>query len=381
MRVELARPVRAAAAAPILRASAPGEESMSLSDLRKEIDKLDEQIIGLLNRRAELAKEIGQRKAQARSHYFTPEREQTVFKRLASLSAGPLDAAAIRAIYREIISASRALEKPLTVAYLGPAGTFSHQAGLSKFGSSSSYAATDAIPEIFALVERGTCDYGVVPVENSLAGVIPETLDTFVKTNLRIVSELFVPIVHNLATRCESLEEVRRLYSHPQPVAQCRQWLRSHLPGVEILETASTARAAEQAAAEPGAAALCPALAAEMNELPILVDHTEDNPSNRTRFLVLGYNEPEPTGRDKTSVMFSVHHRSGALFRAMAAFEKYDVNLTMIESRPARMAAWEYVFYVDVQGHLRDESVAKAIGQLREHALFVTVLGSYPAAE
>jgi len=208
-----------------------------------------------------------------------------------------------------------------------------------------------------------------------------DTMRTFLQSNVRIVSELFVPIVHNLATKCAKLEDVRVLYTHAQPLAQSRQWLRAHLPNVDIIEVASTVRAAEAARDEEGAAALCPTMAAEITGLPILVEHTEDDPSNRTRFLVLGYNEPEPTGRDKTSLMFSVHHRAGALFRAMGAFEKYDVNLTMIESRPARVAAWEYVFYVDVQGHVKDDNVARALRQLKEHTLFLTVLGSYPAAE
>jgi chorismate mutase/prephenate dehydratase len=353
---------------------------MSVHDLRKEIDRIDEQILELLSRRAEIAQEIGKHKARSKSHYFTPEREHTVLERILRKNPGPLDSAAVRAIYREIISASRALEKPLSVAFLGPTGTFSHQACISRFGSSSRFVPVDSIPEVFAQVERGLSDYGVVPVENSLAGVIPETLDTFTTSNLRVVSEVFVPIAHNLATHCRTLEDVKRIYSHPQPVAQCKQWLRAHVPGIEIMEVSSTSRAAEMAANDAESAALCPALAAELHNLPILVEHTEDNPSNRTRFLVLGYNEPEPTGADKTSLMFSVHHKSGALFRAMAAFEKYDVNMTMIESRPARVAAWEYVFFVDVQGHIRDANVTKAVQQLKEHALFVTVLGSYPSA-
>lgn len=354
---------------------------MNLHDLRKEIDKIDEQVITLLNRRAEIAQEIGHHKARTRSHYFTPEREQTVYKRLTALNKGPLPGSAVRAIYREIISAAIALEKPLTVAYLGPPGTFSHQAGINRFGSSSTFVPTDTITDIFMQVERGLSDYGVVPVENSLSGVIPETLDTFMQSNLRIVSELFVPIVHNLATRCASIDDICRVYSKTEPFAQCRQWIRNHMGNAELVEVSSTARAAEMAAGEEGTAAICPALAAEMNDLPILVEHTEDNPSNRTRFLTLGYNEPEPTGHDKTSIMFSVQNRSGELFRAMAAFEKYDVNLTMIESRPAKVAAWDYIFYIDVQGHLRDTNVAKAVNLLREHALFVTILGSYPAAE
>lgn len=354
---------------------------MNLNELRKEIDAIDEQVVNLLNRRASIAQEIGHHKSKSKLHHYTPEREQSVYKRLSALNTGPLPPEAIRAIYREIISAARALEKPLTIAYLGPPGTFSHQAVITKFGSSCEFHATENIPDIFAQVERGSCDYGVVPVENSLSGVIPETLDTFMQTNLRIVSELFVPIVHNVATRAETIEEVKRIYSKTQPFEQSRQWLRSHMPHAELVEVSSTAKAAERAASEPDSAALCPALAAEMNSLPILVEHTEDNPNNRTRFLVLGYNEPEPTGRDKTSVMFSVHNRSGELFRAMAAFEKYDVNLTMIESRPAKVAAWDYIFYIDVQGHLRDANVAKAVNLLKEHALFVTILGSYPAAE
>ncbi len=354
---------------------------MNLTELRKEIDQIDEQVLKLLNRRAEIAQEVGRHKTRSRAPYFTPEREQVLLKRLAALNGGPLDMASVRAIYREVISACRALEKPLSVAFLGPCGTFSHQASIGKFGSSSVFVPVESISEVFAQIERGACDYGLVPVENSLSGAIPETLDTFMVTNLRIVSEAYVPIVHNLATKCQKLEEIKRLYSKAEPFAQCRQWLRSHLPSVERVEVSSTARAAEIAAEEDGAAAVCPSLAAELAGLPILVAHTEDNPSNRTRFLVLGYNEPDPTGRDKTSLMFSVQNRSGELFRAMAAFEKYDVNLTMIESRPAKVAQWEYVFYIDVQGHLRDANVAKAITQLRDQALFVTVLGAYPAAE
>lgn len=354
---------------------------MSVHDLRKEIDTIDDRIVELLNRRAAVASEIGRHKANTRTHYFTPERERAILQRLSSLGKGPLPPEALRAVYREIISACRALEKPLSIAFLGPPGTFSHQAAITRFGTSSAIEPCEAIPDIFARVERGSCDYGVVPVENSLAGVIPETLDTFLQSNVRVVSELFVPVVHNLATNCASLEEIRTLYSHPQPLAQCKQWLRAHLPGVEVIESGSTVRAAEAAAGDAGSAALCPALAAELTGIPILVEHTEDNPSNRTRFLVLGYNEPDPTGRDKTSLMFSVHHRAGALFRAMAAFEKYDVNLTMIESRPAKVAVWEYVFYVDVQGHVRDDCVARALKQLKEQTLFLTVLGSYPAAE
>ncbi|HZO89989.1 MAG TPA: prephenate dehydratase [Chthonomonadaceae bacterium] len=353
---------------------------MSLPEWRKEIDKIDEQVIQLLNRRAELAQQIGHAKSSARSHYFTPEREHTVFKRLLSLNKGPLDSGAIRAIYREIISACRALEKPLAVAFLGPEGTFSHLASIARFGNSSQFMPVESIAEVFAQVERSHCDYGVVPVENSWAGVVPETLDTFMSSNLRVVSEVYQPITHNLLTHCQTLGEIKRLYSHFQPLAQCRQWLRNHLPNVGEIEASSTSRAAEMAAQDAESAAIATTLAAERYGLPILCEHIEDNPTNRTRFLVLGYNEPEPTGKDKTSLMFSVHNRAGELVHALNAFEKYDVNLTMIESRPTKVEPWQYVFYIDVQGHIKDTSVWKAINLLKEHSLFVRVLGSYPEA-
>ena len=351
---------------------------MSLPEWRKEIDRIDEQVLELLNRRAELAQHIGHAKSRTRSHYFTPEREHIVFDRLFSLNKGPLENRAVRGVYREIISACRALEKPLAVAFLGPEGTFSHLASIAKFGSMSAFVPTESIAEVFSQVERNAADYGIVPVENSWAGVVPETLDTFMNSNLRVVSEVYQNITHNLLTHCEDLEQVKRLYTHFQPLAQCRQWLRNHLPNVETIEASSTVRAAEMAAEDTESAAIATTLAAERTGLPILCQHIEDNPTNRTRFLVLGYNEPEPTGKDKTSLIFSVHNKSGQLVQALNAFEKYDVNMTMIESRPNKTAAWEYLFYIDVQGHHKDLSVTKALDLLREQSLFVRVLGSYP---
>ncbi len=353
---------------------------MGLPELRKEIDQVDEQVIALLSHRAELAQQVGHAKSHTQSHYFTPEREQSVFKRLLSLNNGPLPPQAIRAIYREIISACLSLEKPLTVAFLGPEGTFSHLAAIAKFGTSSQIVPTVSIADVFCQVERGISDYGIVPVENSWAGVVPETLDTFMNSNLRVVSEVYQPITNNLLTRCEELEQIKRIYSHFQPFAQCRQWLTNHLPNVEKIEASSTTRAAEMASEDPEGAAIATVLAAERYNLPIKVEHIEDNTSNRTRFLVLGYNEPEPTGKDKTSLMFSVHNRAGELVHALNAFEKYDVNLTMIESRPTKTEAWQYLFYIDVQGHTKDHSVTKAINLLKEHSLFVRILGSYPDA-
>ncbi len=355
---------------------------MSLPEWRKEIDRIDAEVLELLNRRASLAQQIGHAKSSARSHYFTPEREHIVFNRLFSLNQGPLDATAVRAVYREIISACRALEKPLAVAFLGPEGTFSHLASIAKFGNMSAFVPTETIADVFSQVERNAADYGIVPIENSWAGVVPETLDTFMNSNLRVVSEVYQNISHNLLTRAESLEQITKLYSHFQPLAQCRKWLQNHLPNVEIVEASSTAKSAEMAAADSdaGSAAIATTLAAERTGLPILCEHIEDNPTNRTRFLVLGYNEPEPTGKDKTSLMFSVHNRSGQLVQALNAFEKYDVNLTMIESRPNKTAAWEYLFYIDAQGHHKDPNIAKALQLLNQQSLFARVLGSYPEA-
>lgn len=353
---------------------------MSLPELRKEIDALDNQMLEILNQRASLVQKVGHAKSRENSHYFTPEREYNVFQRLLSQNNGPLEADAVRAIFTEIISACRALEKPLIIAGLGPEGTFSHLACVSRFGRTAGFYPTENFAEVFSAVERSIADYGLVPVENSWAGVIPETLDTFMNSNLRVVSETFLPVTHNLLTRCESLEKIERLYSHFQPAAQCRQWLRNHLSHAKILEASSTARAAELSAEDEGSAAIATILAAERTGLPILCEHIEDNPSNRTRFWVLGYNEPAPTGKDKTSLMFSVQNRAGELVHALNAFDKFGVNMTMIESRPTKMEAWQYVFYVDVQGHIRDLAVEKAVSLLKEHSLFVRVLGSYPEA-
>lgn len=354
---------------------------MSLPEWRKEIDDIDAQVVRILNRRAELAQQIGHAKSHTRSHYFTPEREHKVFEKLFATNAGPLENTAIRAIYREVISACRALEKPLTVAFLGPEGTFSHLATIARFGTSSHVAPTESISDVFLQVERNAADYGIVPVENSWAGVIPETLDTFMNSNLRIVSEIYQPITHNLLAHTDNLESIKRLYTHFQPLAQCKKWLTNHLPNVEKIETSSTTKAAEKSSEDPESAAIATPIAAERYNMPIVCEHIEDNPTNRTRFLVLGYNEPEPTGKDKTSIMFSVHNRAGELVHALNAFEKYDVNLSMIESRPTKTEAWSYVFYIDVQGHAKDVAVTKAVNQLKEQSLFVRILGSYPEAQ
>jgi chorismate mutase/prephenate dehydratase len=358
-----------------------GDESRKLEDVRSDIDTIDSDLVRLLNRRATLAQEVGKLKGKDGQPFFSPERERQIFDRLAELNDGPLQRRQLRAIYREIISAARAAERPLAVAYWGPEGTFSHMAALQTFGESTGMWPQDTIQDVFMAVEHGDADYGVAPIENSVAGVVPETLDMFPLTNVKITSELYVPIHHHLVSCAESLDQVERVYAGPQPSNQCRRWLRANLPRAEIVEAVPTARAVEKALSDHNGAAVANKLAAESVGVPLLHEHIEDNPHNRTRFIVLGYNDPKPTGRDKTSIMFNLKNRPGELYKALGAFVEHGVNLMMIESRPAQRATFEYIFYCDCAGHRTDENFVKALEALRAHALETTVLGSYPSAE
>lgn len=354
---------------------------MSLQDLRRQIDDIDTHMLELLSQRARLAQEVGHGKARTATQFFSPERERQIFERLTRENKGPLPAEALRAIYREIISASRALEAPIKAAYLGPAGTFSHRAALTRFGTASELTPTDTIPDVFTQVERGNAHYGVVPVENSTEGVVPYTLDMFSQTRLKVCAEVFVPVTHNVGTRAGKLSEVKRLYAHPQSLAQSRAWVRDNLPKAEIVDVTSNSRSAQMAALDSEGAAICTDIAAEIYKLPLVAQHIEDSPHNRTRFLVIGQNEPQPSGKDKTSIFFSVRHKAGALLHSLAAFDAHNINLTMIESRPTKQMPWEYVFFIDFQGHVQQEPVKHALAMLEEQSLFVTVLGSYPEAE
>lgn len=354
---------------------------MDINSLREEIDQIDRQILDLLNQRARAAKEIGMIKQRVKKTTFVPERESQVIAKLEALNKGPLPNPALRAIYREIISASRSLEQPMTIAYWGPPATNTHMASIRKFGISCEFVPMDTIPDVFNEVERGRASYGVVPIENSTEGVVNHTLDTFLTSKLKICSEIYLPITHFLLSKATCLAEIKRVYSIPTAAAQCRNWLRTNLPDVEIIDVSTTARGSQLCADDPTSAAIGTSLAAEVYGLDILAEHIEDNPQNRTRFLVVGFNEPAPSGKDKTSIMFSVAHKAGALFRAMSVFDKYDINLTMIESRPTKLTPWEYVFFIDFQGHVKDPPVQKALAALKDHTLFVTVLGSYPEAE
>ena len=354
------------------------EAPRSLDLIRVDIDAIDAELVRLLSRRAALAQEVGRVKGRGGKPYFTPERERAIFERLDRENPGPLSNRQMRGVFREIISAARAAEKPLVVAYWGPPGTFTHLAALGTFGTSTDFAPQDSIEDVFLAVEQNRADYGVVPVENSTAGVVPETLDMFPQTNVKICAEHYVPIAHHLVSIAGGLGEIARVYAGPQPATQCKRWLRMNLPNVQIVESVPTARAAEKALTDPHSAAIANKLGAETVGIPILQEHIEDNPQNRTRFLVIGYNEPAKTGRDKTSVMFNLRNRPGELYHAVGAFQTEGVNLRMIESRPAQRASFEYIFYCDCDGHRGDADVERALARLKGLALETTVLGSYP---
>jgi chorismate mutase/prephenate dehydratase len=359
----------------------PKAGESSLDQLRNSIDKVDQAIIELLNERARLALQIGKIKGRDGKPFFTPERERQILQGVSSKNPGPLSDAQLASVFREIISAARAAEKPLTVSYWGPEGTFTHLAALQTFGASASFRSEDSIDDVFLAVERRDADYGVVPAENSIAGVVPQTLDMFPLTNAKICSECYVPIHHHLVSVAESVAAVKRLYSGQQPLAQCKRWLRENLPKVEVVDTVPTSLAARQALADPEGAAIANKLGAEAVGIPILAEHIQDSAHNRTRFLVIGFNEPAQTGRDKTSLMFNLRNKPGELYRALGALVEQGVNLLMIESRPAPRSSFEYIFYIDCEGHRQDAPIRLAIERLKEFALETTVLGSYPAAE
>jgi chorismate mutase/prephenate dehydratase len=356
-------------------------EPRELPEIRAEIDSIDAEMVRLLSRRAECAMEVGELKGRDQRPFFTPERERQIFDKLERINPGPLSDRQMANVFREIISVSRAVERRLVAAYWGPAGTFTNLASLKTFGASTDHAAQETIEEVFLAVEHGKADYGVVPVENSVAGIVPETLDLFPQTNVKICAETYVPIHHHLLSTAGSLGEIERVYSGPQPAGQCRRWLRANLPTAQIIEVVPTAKAAERALEDPKGAAIANSLAAELVGIPMLVEHIEDNPRNRTRFLVIGYNEPAPTGNDKTSLLFNLRNRPGELVRALSAFEKQGVDLMMIESRPAQRATFEYIFYCDCAGHRSEANLAAAIEEVKDCTFETTVLGSYPMAD
>jgi chorismate mutase/prephenate dehydratase len=353
---------------------------MNIPEHRKAIDRLDAQIVRLLNERTKHVLGIGEIKLKAGEEIYAPHRERAVFQRICKLNEGPMTDDSLRAIYREVMSSALSLEKSMNIAYLGPEATFTHQAAIRKFGSSLRYSAQKTIADVFAEVAKNRADYGVVPVENSTEGVVTHTLDMFMESELKIVAQIILPIQHCLLTNGKR-GRIKKLYGHPQTLGQCRGWLQNNLPGVEIIETSSNARSAELAAKERNSAAIAGLLAAERYGLQVVECDIQDNSANATRFLVLGRQCSPPTGRDRTSLMLSVTHKVGALHQALASFRRFKLNMTKIESRPSKRKAWEYYFFVDCEGHKDDRPVARAIAELQKQCSLVKVLGSYPNSD
>ena len=352
-----------------------------LKKYRQRIDEIDKTILELLIERASLARKIGEIKKQKGLDIHVPEREREILERLLELNKGRFPEQALTRIFREIISACLSLEEPLKVGYLGPKATFTHQAALEHFGISAKYIALPTIKDVFEEVERGNIDYGVVPVENTIEGVVNYTLDMFLSTpNVKIVGEIVIPVSQHLLSLATDLSQIKKVYSHPHALAQARVWLDKHLPNAQRIEVESTAKAAELALEDENAAAIASEAAARVYNLNILARNIQENLNNYTRFLVIGKKSLRKTGKDKTSLLFAVKDEAGALYKALEPFYKHKVNLTKIESRPSKERSWDYVFFVDLEGHMEDEKVKNAVEELKRRAKMVRVLGSYPSA-
>ncbi|WP_337286727.1 prephenate dehydratase [Candidatus Methylomirabilis sp.] len=351
---------------------------MKITRLRRKIDQIDTKIVSLLSERAELVFGIGQEKAKAKMSLHVPQREEEIFTRLARQNTGRFPVHAIRPVFREIISACRSLEGPLKLAYLGPEGTFTHLACSRRFGGSAHFVPVRSIGDVFAEVEKGNVEYGVVPIENSSEGVVSHTLDMFVESDLKICGEILMEVSHSLLSKSGDLKKVKKVYSHPHAFAQSRKWLEANLPRVPLYEASSTAAAAKLATKESTAAAIASELAASLYKLKVISRKIEDTSRNFTRFLIISQTPTAPSNRDKTSLMFSIKDRVGALYRILEPFAKHQINLTKVESRPSKTKAWEYIFYLDIEGHIADEPVKAALALLQEECLFLKVLGSYP---
>ncbi len=353
-----------------------------LSELRNRIDRIDQQILQLINQRATVAMEVAKTKMAEgeEGSFYRPDREALVLRRIKEMNQGPLDDDTAMRFFRELMSACLALEKPLQVAFLGPEGTFTQQAAFKHFGHAVQTVPAVSINEIFTSVENACCPFGVVPVENSTEGIISNTLDRFVLSPLKICGEVAIRIHHNLMGKVDGFEQVKRIYSHQQSFAQCRKWLDKHLPDVPRKTVSSNAEAARRAATEAGAVAIAGEVAADLYQLDILAPHIEDELDNTTRFLIIGTQTAESTGHDKTSLLISMGNQPGALHKILQPFARYGISLTRIESRPSKQGIWDYVFFIDVEGHCNDQPVKEALAVLRQHVTMLKVLGSYPQA-
>ncbi len=354
------------------------ERKERIECLRQKIDSLDGEILSLLNKRAEIALELGKVKAEEKYPLYEPRREEEVLRRLVSINGGPFPERAVSSVFSEIISACRSLQLEFAVVYLGPAATYTHLACLQHFGNSVRALPEESIQEVFDAVERGKAEYGVVPIENSTEGVVNRTLDMFIESKVSICGEILTKISHDLLSQSGKPEGIRTIYSHPQAFGQCRQWVTKHFPHIQVVETVSTAKAAQMATKDANAAAIASSFAAHLYGLKVIESQIEDYLNNCTRFLVLGRQSMERTGRDKTSILFSIPHTPGSLYQALKIFSEKGVNLTKIESRPIKDKPWEYIFFLDLEGHAMDSYINEAITEIEGMALFMKLLGSYP---
>ena len=352
---------------------------MSLDDLRKEIDDLDCRLVQLLNERARVVVEIGKLKDETDRPVYSPDREKQVFERIARANKGPLPDKCLRAIWRELMSGSFFLERPLRIGYLGPQGSFSYTAAMLKFGQSVEYEPVTDIASIFKEVSRGHCNLGLAPVENTRGGGVIETLDALIDSDLKICAEILMAIHHNLLANC-LLEDIEKIYSKPEVFAQCRGWLSSTFKDAQTIAVASTARAAQMAAKEPKAAAIGSSVAAELYGLSIVCENIEDIANNVTRFLIIGREDAQPTDEDKTAILFCTAHKAGALADVLDVFKRHGINLTNIESRPSRKKEWEYYFFMDFLGHRTEERVQAGLEEAGKHCRQLLILGSFPRA-
>lgn len=352
--------------------------SDELKKYREKIDAIDDQLLKLVNQRAALAHTIGSLKNGG--PIYRPEREAQVLRRLLDQNTGPLSNEAVTAVFRNVMSNCRALEKELSVAFLGPLGTYSEEAASKQFGGLSNPVQCASIDEVFRVVESGQVDYGVVPVENSTEGAIGRTLDLLMQSSLNICGEVELPVHHNLLSLQTDKAAVRKVYSHAQSLGQCHEWLNRNFPGIEREAVASNAEAARRAAKEEGTAAIASKRAAELFGLHLLAESIEDDPRNTTRFLILATHDVSPSGHDKTSLAMATRNVPGAVVKLLSPLAENGVSMTKLESRPSYTGLWEYVFFVDIEGHRNDKKVAKSLAELEERAAFLKVLGSYPVA-
>ena len=352
--------------------------SVDLENLRKRIDEIDKKILEFLNERGEIAIQISKLKQENSFNVYDPAREREIERNVKRANLGPLTADSVLYVFREIISGCRSLQRPIKVAYLGPDGTFSHQAAFREFGSSARFKPSKGIDEVFEEVEKERVSFGIVPVENSMEGSVANVLDRFLRSDLFISSELFEKINHFLISKKGDIKDIKIVASHPQALGQCRKWLSEHLKRVEYRETSSTANAVKLASRDKKIAAVASEFAASIYRLKIVERQIEDSPGNTTRFWVIGREYSRPTGADKTSIVFSLKDQPGALHKSLSPFAEENINLTKIESRPSKERPWEYVFFVDFEGHAQGEKIGGLLSKVRQNCVFLRVLGSYP---